>query len=44
MKSLWPFLLWFVLSYPSQIQADTLPKPSGKHSIGVTYLSFTDDS
>ncbi|MFB0552616.1 MAG: alpha/beta hydrolase family protein [Phycisphaerae bacterium] len=44
MKRLLLFLLWFVLSYPTQSQANTLPRPSGKHSIGVTYLGFTDDS
>jgi len=42
MKKLLLLLLWFALSNSSQIQANTLPKPSGKHSIGVTYLSFTD--
>ena len=44
MKKLLLFLLWFILSYPTQSQAKALPRPSGKHSIGVTYLSFTDDS
>ena len=44
MKKLLLFLLWFILSYPTQSQANALPRPSGKHSIGVTYLSFTDDS
>ena len=44
MKNLSRFLLCFALSYPSHSQADTLPSPSGKHSTGVTYLSFTDDS
>ncbi|MCP4260727.1 MAG: hypothetical protein GY774_24860 [Planctomycetes bacterium] len=44
MKKLLLFLLWFILSYPTQSQAKALPRPSGKHSIGVTYFSFTDDS
>jgi hypothetical protein len=44
MKSLFTFLLCFVLSLPGQGQTDILPRPSGKHSVGVCYLYFTDDS
>jgi len=44
MKSLFTLLLYSLTVYPSQGQTDRLPIPSGNYSIGVTYLSFTDDS
>lgn len=44
MKNLLTFLLFFVLSYPCHSQTSTLPRPSGKHSIGINYLHFTDNS
>ena len=44
MKSLFTFLLCFVLSHPGQGQTNILPRPSGEHSVGVCYLCFTDES
>jgi hypothetical protein len=44
MKNLLTFMLCLALSYPGHCQTKTLPKPSGKHSIGINYLHFTDDS
>ncbi len=44
MKCIFILLLSGLLSNTIQGQTEALPKPSGKHSIGVTYLSFTDDS
>ena len=44
MKSLFTILLYSLTVYPCQGQTDRLPTPSGNYSIGVTYLSFTDDS
>jgi predicted dienelactone hydrolase len=43
MRGLFTLLLCALMAYPSQSQTDRLPKPSGSYSIGVTYLSFTDD-
>jgi predicted dienelactone hydrolase len=43
MRGLFTLLLCALMAYPSQSQTDRLPKPSGNYSIGVTYLSFTDD-
>ncbi|MGB8952617.1 MAG: hypothetical protein WCC06_08110 [Candidatus Aminicenantales bacterium] len=31
-------------SNSGQIQTNTLPKPTGKHFVGITYLSFIDDN
>lgn len=43
MTGLFTLLLCALMAYPSQSQTDRLPKPSGNYSIGVSYLSFTDD-
>jgi hypothetical protein len=34
--------LFFTFSVPRK--NSTLPKPTGKHSVGITFLNFTDDS
>jgi len=44
MKCIFILLLSGLLSNTIQGQTEALPKPTGKHSIGVTYLSFTDDN
>ncbi|MCK4836351.1 MAG: hypothetical protein KAT17_06925 [Candidatus Aminicenantes bacterium] len=44
MKSLLTLVLCFVLCCSGLSQTNTLPRPSGKYSIGITYLNFTDDS
>ena len=44
MKSIFIFLLCGLLSVSAQNQTDTLPSPSGKYFVGVTYLSFVDNN
>jgi hypothetical protein len=43
MKGLLALLLCAIIAYPNQGRTDTLPEPSGKYHVGVTYLSFIDD-
>jgi hypothetical protein len=42
MKRIFILLTCCLLFNSGQSQADILPKPTGKHFVGVTYLSFTD--
>ena len=44
MKRAFLMVLCGIFFCPLQGQAETLPRPSGKYSIGVTYLSFVDDN
>lgn len=43
MKTLITFMLSTLFIYPVQSRSETLPQPSGEYSVGVTYLSFTDN-
>ena len=44
MKGLLTLILCTLMAYPNQSQSETLPKPTGEYSVGITYLGFTDDS
>jgi len=44
MKRLFILLICSLLFNSVQSQPDTLPSPSGKYFVGVTYLSFIDDN
>jgi dienelactone hydrolase len=44
MKPIFILLLCGLLFNSCQKQTDTLPKPTGKHFVGITYLSFIDDN
>ncbi len=44
MKRIFILLLCGLVFNSGQSQADTLPKPTGKHFVGITYLSFVDDN
>ena len=44
MRNIFIIFLCGLLSNSAQSQTDTLPKPSGKYFVGVTYLSFVDNN
>lgn len=43
MKRIFMLLLCGLLFNSAKSQSDTLPSPSGKYFVGITYLSFIDD-
>jgi hypothetical protein len=44
MKGLVTLALGMLMACSTQGQSETLPKPTGKYPVGVTYMVFTNDS